>query len=130
MIAAIETAYQHCEKITKNHYENFPVGSLLIPKKQRPYIWSIYAFARGADDFADENYPSRKNFSTLEEWRTAIKSGEEKRLAQLKNWNGQLKACYERNPTDPIFIALQKTIQDLKIPYQLLRDLLIAFEQD
>ncbi len=130
MTSAIEAAYQHCEQIAKSHYENFPVGSMLIPKKQRPHVWAVYAFARGGDDFADENYPSRKNFPNLEEWRNEIKKGEEKRLLQLKHWNDQLKACYEGNPTDPIFIALQKTIQDLKIPYQLLRDLLIAFEQD
>ncbi len=126
----IEIAYQHCEQIAKSHYENFPVGSMLIPKKQRPHVWAVYAFARGGDDFADENYPSRKNFSNLEEWRNAITRGEEKRRAQLKEWNDQLNACYQGNPSHPIFIALQKTIQDLKIPYQLLRDLLIAFEQD
>ncbi len=126
----IETAYQHCEQMAKSHYENFPVGSMLIPKKQRPHVWAVYAFARGGDDFADENYPSRKNFLNLEEWRNEIKKGEEKRLLQLKEWNDQLIACYQSTPTNPIFIALQKTIQDLKIPYQLLRDLLIAFEQD
>ena len=36
------------------HYENFPVASLLCPAALRPAIEAIYAFARTADDIADE----------------------------------------------------------------------------
>src|SRR3954463_9567972 len=36
------------------HYENFPVGSWLLPAKLRPAVASIYRFARYADDVADE----------------------------------------------------------------------------
>jgi phytoene synthase len=127
---SVQQAFDHCEKITKSHYENFPVGSLLIPKAKRPYIWSIYAFARGADDFADEGYPSRWNFRTDVQWRESIAQGEGNRLKKLGEWETQLKACYEGEPSHPIFIALAKTVRDLQIPIKPLADLLYAFKMD
>lgn len=36
------------------HYENFPVASLLVPSAIRPHVVAIYRFARHADDVADE----------------------------------------------------------------------------
>ena len=51
MVAA---AYARCLRIAQSHYENFPVASRLLPKHVRPHIAAIYAFARIADDFADE----------------------------------------------------------------------------
>jgi phytoene/squalene synthetase len=50
----INSSFKYCEGIAKGHYENFPVASLLIPKEKRKYIYAIYAYARAADDFADE----------------------------------------------------------------------------
>ena len=47
-------SYRHCQQLAATHYENFPVGSLLIRKYLRPHVHAIYAFARTADDFADE----------------------------------------------------------------------------
>jgi len=49
-----KAAYQHCLKIAKNHYENFPVASWIVPRRMRWPIAAIYAFARKADDYADE----------------------------------------------------------------------------
>ena len=43
-------------RLARSHYENFPVGSRLVPKRLRKHFYSIYAFARIADDFADEGY--------------------------------------------------------------------------
>jgi len=37
-----------------DHYENFPVASVLLPERMRAPIEAIYGFARGADDIADE----------------------------------------------------------------------------
>ncbi|MEQ8195782.1 MAG: squalene synthase HpnC, partial [Rhodospirillales bacterium] len=34
-------------------YENFPVGSWLLPAALRPHVATFYAFARSADDIAD-----------------------------------------------------------------------------
>lgn len=111
----IKSSFKYCEEITKNHYENFPVASLLLPKEKRKYIYSIYAFARAADDFADE---------------PGILSGSDKRLALIDEWNGKLKDCYNGKTYDPIFIALGKTIEDCNIPIEPLDNLLKAFRQD
>ncbi|MBF0492659.1 MAG: squalene/phytoene synthase family protein [Deltaproteobacteria bacterium] len=142
-------AYHHCKKIALGHYENFPVGSMLIPKPMRPAIWAIYAFARTADDFADEGYPRASDFATEEEWRAAIDAQKPERLEKLAGWRKLLKNCYESEgsteltmsgscpmghgePVEPslIFIALQDTIERHQIPYELLNNLLIAFERD
>ena len=47
---------------TSAHYENFPVASILLPPSMRPHIAAVYAFARTADDFADEGQlsPARR----------------------------------------------------------------------
>lgn len=127
---SLEEAYRYCERIAKSHYENFPVGSLLIPKAKRPHVWSIYAFARSADDFADENYPLRSEFTNLESWREKIIEQEEGRLSKLDEWQNYLLECADGKATHPIFIALGHTIRELKIPLQLLIDLITAFKMD
>jgi squalene synthase HpnC len=111
----IESSFKYCEEITKNHYENFPVASLLVQKVKRKYIYAIYAFARAADDFADE---------------PGIEGGKEKRIALIDEWNGKLKDSYNGKAYDPIFIALAKTVEDCKIPIEPLENLLKAFRQD
>jgi len=109
------SSFKYCEDIAKGHYENFPVASLLLPKDKRKYVYSIYAFARAADDFADEE---------------GIEGGTPKRLALLDEWNEKLRDCYNGKAYDPIFIALGKTVEDCKIPIKPLEDLLSAFRQD
>ena len=52
--AAVARAYAQCERRASGHYENFPVASRLLPAAMRPHIAAIYAFARTADDYADE----------------------------------------------------------------------------
>ena len=111
----VNSSFKYCEDITKNHYENFPVASLLIPKEKRKYIYAVYAFARAADDFADE---------------PDIEGGKEKRLALLDEWNDKLKECYNNKAYDPIFIALSSTVTECEIPVEPLENLLKAFRQD
>ncbi|MBI5193175.1 MAG: squalene synthase HpnC [Nitrospirae bacterium] len=50
----VEAAFAYCTRLATEHYENFPVGSWMIPKNKRKYVHAIYAFARTADDMADE----------------------------------------------------------------------------
>ena len=50
----LQAAYAACERDCRAHYENFPVASLLLPRRMRPHVAALYAFARAADDFADE----------------------------------------------------------------------------
>ncbi len=56
-----------------DHYENFPVASLLLPKHLRKAVTDIYRFARGADDLADEgDAPPAERLAALQIYRDAI----------------------------------------------------------
>ena len=50
----LAAAYAACEALARSHYENFPVASHLLPRQMRPHVAALYAFARVADDIADE----------------------------------------------------------------------------
>ena len=117
----LRAAYEHCERLARDHYENFPVASRLLPAKLRPHVAAIYAFARTADDFADE---------------PGYHAGERMRL--LRDWRGKLhppsrhgaSARQVESAEDAIFIALHDTIDRFSLPLQLFDDLLDAFVQD
>ena len=67
-----DAAYAACLRLARQHYENFPVASRLLPPASRPHIAAIYAFARMADDFADEgDLPPRSRLALLDDWRDA-----------------------------------------------------------
>jgi phytoene synthase len=107
----LEQAFAHCEARVRAHYENFPVG-LWVPRDKRPYVHALYAFARAADDFADEG----------------IYEG--MRAEKLDQWEARLHAAYRGEAEDPIFLALGETVRRLDVPKSLLLDLLSAFRQD
>jgi squalene synthase HpnC len=109
--ASLAEAFAYCERRTKAHYENFPVG-LLVPRARRPYVYALYTFARAADDFADE----------------PIYEGV--RQQKLDQWQALVEAAYRGEAEGPIFVALAETVRQLAIPKQLLLDLLSAFRQD
>jgi squalene synthase HpnC len=117
--AGIEAAYRYCERLAQAHYENFPVASVLLPVSMRPHIAAIYAFARTADDFADE--PGR---------------AADERLRLLDNWGARLDRGLAAMPDpsatgdDLIFAALDHTIRTKRLPRSLFHDLLSAFRQD
>lgn len=97
-----------------DHYENFPVASLLLPARLREPVNAIYAFARGADDIADEGSLS-----------------DQERLRELDRCRAELDAIAAGRPTqDPVFLRLRPAIADHGLPLQLFRDLLDAFSQD
>jgi squalene synthase HpnC len=108
---SVEEAFAHCEARVRSHYENFPVG-WWVPRDKRPYVHALYAFARAADDFADE-------------W---IYEG--MRQEKLDQWEARLHAAYRGEAEDPIFVALAETVRRVDIPKALLLDLLSAFRQD
>jgi phytoene synthase len=109
---ATSAAFTHCERLAREHYENFPVASRLVPKSLRPHICAIYAFARAADDFADE--PAYEGV----------------RLERLDDWEARLDRAVEGKPQGPIFTAIADTIRRFELPDRWLRDLLDAFRQD
>lgn len=114
-----DSAYSYCRKKAISHYENFPVGSLLIPKNKRKFIYSIYAFARYADDIAD-----------------SAEFTKEEKIRRLSLLNNELdKICkdneyFSEDDSDKIFIALSDTVKSLEIPVKEFRDLIKAFVQD
>ena len=117
MVAA--AAYARCVQIARQHYENFPVASRLLPRATRPHIAAIYAFARIADDFADEG--TRRP---------------EQRLALLNDWQERLNrtvagtSAHDDSDAGAIFTALGDTISRFDLERSLLDDLLDAFRQD
>src|SRR5215510_6319557 len=113
----VAESYAYCERLARSHYENFPVGSILVPKPLRKHVYSVYAFARVADDFADEGYETNE-------------LTEAQRLAALDDWGRMLEDCYRGSANHPIFVALGETVNALQLPIQLFRDLLSAFRQD
>jgi phytoene synthase len=120
--AALREAYAECERLARTHYENFPVASWLLPVHMRPHVAALYAFARTADDFADEGRRSA-----------------EERCGLLDDWQNRLHACVggsrageggTPHPYDRLFLALGATIRACDLPVALFDDLLSAFRQD
>jgi hydroxysqualene synthase len=110
-------AYAYCERIAGQHYENFPVASILLPKSWRPHVAAVYAFARAADDFADEEQrTTEERYRLLEDWRELLWQAADARSLHP--------------PYSPLFRALGHTIRVCNLPVSLLEDLLSAFRQD
>lgn len=110
----LQQAYQHCQQIVRNHYENFPVASWFLPKKLRLPISVIYAFARHADDLADEGeLNDNERYRALEQYQADFEKA--------------LKDSYSDNP---IFFALTDVIKNHQLPTDLFFDLLTAFKMD
>jgi hydroxysqualene synthase len=107
----LEAAYLSCRRLASRHYENFPVASLLVPRDKRDALAAIYAFARSADDFADE-------------------PGVEGRLEALADWRRRLYACVDGEPDHPTFLALGDTIRNYHLSVSNLDNLIRAFEMD
>lgn len=97
-----------------SHYENFPVGSILLPRSLRRPIATIYHFARSADDLADEG-------DVLPE----------ERLVSLAAYRSELDILSAgEQSAHPLFQALGCTIQAHQLPLTPFYDLISAFEQD
>lgn len=109
--ARTRDAYTQCRRLARRHYENFPVASFLVPRDKRDAMAAIYAFARYADDVADE-------------------PGFEGRLGLLAEWWQKLRECYEGRAEHPVFIALGDTVERFRLSPQHFENLLRAFEQD
>ena len=105
-----------------DHYENFPVASLLLPRRLRGAVTDLYRFARAADDIADEGSAS-----------------DDERLAQLAAFRAELHRIGAEPGATPapgapalagIFVPLAATIARHQLPITPFYDLLSAFEQD
>ncbi len=100
--------------MTAKHYENFPVGSLLLPAHLRRPVSLIYQFARAADDFADEG-----------------NADDGVRLRSLAHFGDELHRIERaEQPRDALFQKLAAIIREHGLPLPLFHDLLSAFAQD
>jgi len=97
-----------------DHYENFPVASILMPRRLRPAVEAIYAFARSADDLADEG-------DAAPHQRLAALSAYEAALARIERGEESHEAMFER---------LAQAVRAHDLPMRPLYDLLSAFKQD
>ncbi|MFQ5872343.1 MAG: squalene synthase HpnC [Dehalococcoidia bacterium] len=97
-ITSREEAFRYCERLARTHYENFTVGSWLLPRELRQHVFNIYAYCRSVDDLGDEV--------------------EGDRLAILDQWEEDLRRCYHGVPHHPVLMAVQATIEQFDIPLQ------------
>jgi squalene synthase HpnC len=108
----VERAYGYCEEFARAHTESFPVASRFVPAEVRPHLIALYAFARSADDFADEpQYEGR-------------------RVEALDRWEDELARACHGEATHPVFVALADTIERRDLPIPPLEDMLSSFRAD
>jgi phytoene synthase len=141
-VVTLDDAYAVCGRAARQHYENFPVASLLLPAAMRPHIAAIYAFARAADDFADEgDRPAAERLALLEAWgmRLRVSAGgagplfptpESRPSTSLGAALSPSKGRIPNPEPDAVFLALGHTIRACSLPVGLFEDLLSAFRQD
>ncbi len=105
--------FRYCEALCRAHSHNFPVASFFARSNLRQHIFAIFAFARVADDFADEP------------------AFEGRRARELDRWEEQLHATYRGKPPEhPVFIALADTVKRFDLPITELVQLLSGFRTD
>ncbi len=104
-----------------DHYENFPIASLLLPVHLRQAVKNIYLFARRADDLADEgDAPASERLRSLEQYRLGLH-----RIAEQKSAEG-----FGSQDLDRVFAPLAQTIHHHQLPLEPFLNLISAFEQD
>ena len=117
-------AYAACEALARSHYENFPVASRLLPRPMRPHVAAVYAFARVADDIADEGVaPAAERQARLRAWQERLHRAAAGSAAPSPDPPAATR-------DDLIVIALGHSIRTRDLPVSLFDDLLSAFGQD
>jgi squalene synthase HpnC len=126
-------AYAACERLAAAHYENFPVASRLLPAHMRPHVAAVYAFARTADDFADEEgYTLAERHALLDDWhRRLVHAAGVSVVADTPDVK-PIAPGRRASAVDPdaIFLAVADTIRTRSLEASLFEDLLSAFRQD
>ena len=107
---SLDKAFAYCRHITKNHYENYTVGSILLPRSKRQHLANLYSYARYVDDLGDESKGNRPQL--------------------LDEWQEELNRCYKDVPRHPIMLALQNTINTFNIPIEPFLKLINANRMD
>lgn len=132
-VADTEAAYATCLRLARQHYENFPVASWLMPRAARPHVAAIYAFARIADDFADEGQrPPVERLGLLDTWQLRLDAAAQGTVAQTGSaqHDAVFVALAETLRHDPAHVGRGFSRADSGLMHALLSDLLSAFRQD
>ena len=109
---SLEESTRYTRDLTKRHYENFLVTSILVPRRLRQDYCNVYAFCRWADDLGDET------------------GGPEESLDLLDWWRSELRAMADGQAYHPVYVALRDTISRHALPTADFEDLIRAFVQD
>jgi squalene synthase HpnC len=104
--------YRYCEALVRARHHNYPVGSMFARSELRKHIFAVFAFARVADDFADE------------------KAYEGRRARELDGWEERLHAAYRGNADHPVFVALADTVDKFQLPITEFTELMSGFRTD
>jgi hydroxysqualene synthase len=94
-------------------YENFPVGSWLLPAKLRPHIAIFYNFARAIDDVADNPDLSP-----------------EVKVERLSGFESAINGANSEDPAYRTGHLMRSSLLETGIPLQHCLDLITAFKQD
>ena len=124
---APDAAYDACLRLARTHYENFPVASRLLPARMRPHVAAVYAYARLADDIADEgDTPLEVRHARLDEWLARLDAA-----VSGSAFDGATCLDARTAAAAPaVFAALGATIRAHALPASLFADLVSAFRQD
>ena len=108
----IEACYRYCEALCRAKHHNYPVGSMFARSQLRKHIFALFAFARVADDFADEP------------------AYEGRRARELDRWEEQLHQAYRGHAEHPVFVALADTVDKFALPITEFTEMLSGFRTD
>ena len=108
----LDACYRYCEALCRSRHHNYPVASMFARSHLRKHIFALFAFARVADDFADEP------------------AYEGRRARELDRWEEQLHLAYRGHADHPVFVALADTVDKFSLPITELLELLGGFRTD
>jgi phytoene synthase len=108
----LDACYRYCEALVHARHHNYPVGSMFARSALRKHIFALFAFARVADDIADE------------------RSFEGRRARELDRWEEQLNDAYRGRAEHPVFVALADTADRFALPITEFTELLSGFRTD
>lgn len=108
----LEACYRYCEALCRSRHHNYPVASMFARSEIRKHIFALFAFARVADDFADEL------------------AYEGRRARELDRWEEQLHLAYRGRAEHPVFVALADTVNKFALPITEFSELMSGFRTD
>ena len=122
----LQAAYAACARDCRRTTRTFPVASLLLPRRMRPHVAAVYAFARAADDFADEG--ERTVDERLRCWTGGVARLREAVAGRYPRFSDRRSAA--SRPIRGDLPCARCHVSAAALPLELLEDLLSAFRQD